>query len=62
MTILSNLVFPSFLPEAPVHQPRIPVKRRGRTIDSINILLQQHPVPFPLHLCHSDVEIDLLLW
>lgn len=30
------------------------------TIDRIDIFLQQHSVPLPLHLCHSDIQVDLL--
>jgi len=31
------------------------------TVDSVDIFLQQHPVPLPLHLSHPNVKIDLLL-
>lgn len=31
------------------------------TVYCIDILLQQHPVPLPLHLRHADIQVDLLL-
>lgn len=31
------------------------------TIDSIDILLQNHPIPLPLHLRHAHIDVDLLL-
>jgi hypothetical protein len=37
-------------------------QRRILTVDGINVLLQQPPVPETLHLGHADVEVDLLLW
>ena len=63
MTMLSKRVFPSFLPVAPgalVLLDSICVVNQ-LTIDRIDVFLQQHPVPLPLHVGHADVEVDFLL-
>lgn len=37
------------------------IKRKGLTVDSVDVLFEDHPVPLPLHLGHSDVDVDFLL-
>lgn len=39
-----------------------PISPPQLTVNSVDILLEKHSVPLPLHLRHSDVEVDLLLW
>src|SRR5436190_7379772 len=36
--------------------------KKTRTIDGIDILLKNRPIPFPLHLCQTDININLLLY
>lgn len=45
-----------------IEQPRLALLFTSHTVDSINILLQKTLVPFPLHLSHTDIKINLLLW
>jgi hypothetical protein len=71
MTIFCNLVFPSPLFPAPADHNsfrRVSVigyyerhRNQERTIDSINVFLKNHLVPFPLHSSHSNVDVDLFL-
>lgn len=45
-----------------IEQPRLALLFTSHTVDSIDILLQKTLVPFPLHLRHTDIKINLLLW
>lgn len=45
-----------------IEQPRLALLFTSHTVDSIDILLQKTLVPFSLHLSHTDIKINLLLW
>lgn len=44
-----------------VEKPRFSLLFARRPIDSVNILFQDHSVPFSLHVGHANVDVDLLL-
>lgn len=45
-----------------VQQPRFALLLTSHTVDGIDILLQKTLVPLPLHLSHTDIKVNLLLW
>lgn len=45
-----------------VQQPSFALLLTSHTVDGIDILLQKALIPLPLHLSHTDVKVNLLLW
>ena len=64
MTMFISRVLPSFLPVSPdwddYQHIVAPGKAKRLTIDGIDILLQDGTIPFPLHFCQTNVDVDLL--
>lgn len=44
-----------------VEEPRLALLLAARTVNGVDVLLKDHPVPFALHLCHANIDVDLLL-
>ena len=64
ITIFISRVLPSFLPVRPWYSVSKNVFEHQTltTIDSIDVLFQYRAVPLPLHICQTNVYIDLFLY